>query len=88
MTVNKGDILVFREKNVSDPHFKNFEWGKKYTVKDVSMTPNDDGELDSYRVIFFDNHMYGCLEIYLDKYFTTLDNFRDTNINNIISSII
>ncbi len=83
MRPNQGDILVFKEKNVTDEHFKNFEYGKQYVVRDYQSV-FDDGDYGQHLVFFFDNHMWGCLEIYLSKYFTTLEEFRNKKIQNII----
>ncbi len=79
-----GDTLVFIGENIVDSHFSNFEYGKKYTIINSMMLPNDGDQLETYRVFFFDNHKYGCLEIYLDKYFVTLKDFRNNKIKNII----
>jgi hypothetical protein len=83
MRAQIGDILIFSEKNVTDKHFENFKYGEKYIVKDRQVV-FDDGDYGEHFVYFFDNHKWGCLEVYLDKYFTTLDNFRNKKIQNII----
>ena len=78
-----GDILVFHKKNVNDLHFKNFEYGRKYIISNIESV-YDDGDYGTHIVYFFEDHKWGCLEIYLEKYFTTLDNFRNKKIQNII----
>ena len=83
MSPEVGDILVFKEKNVTDEHFKNFKYGKQYIVKNHEPV-FDDGDYGPHTVFFFTNHQWGCLRIYLDTYFTTLDNFRNKKIQNII----
>lgn len=83
MNVRKGEILVFKEKEVLEEHFKNFEYGKSYVVKNLQAV-HDEGDYGPHTVIFFENHKWGCLGIYLEKYFTTLDNFRNKKIKNII----
>lgn len=83
MIPKNGDILVFKEKNVDDSHFKNFKYGNQYVVRN-SQAVYDDNDYGPHTVFFFENHQWGCLQIYLDKYFTTLDNFRHNTIRNII----
>jgi hypothetical protein len=79
-----GDILVFNQKNVTDSHFKNFEFGKQYIIKDCQSV-FDDGDYGQHLVYFFEDQTWGCLEVYIDKYFTTLDSFRNNKIKRIIN---
>ena len=63
MRPQPGDILIFNEKNVQDEHFKNFEYGKKYIVKDCQAV-FDDGDYGQHLVFFFDNIPSKNIEIY------------------------
>lgn len=84
MRPQPGDTLIFSQKDVTDPHFKNFEYGKQYIIKDCDSV-YDDGDYGQHLVFFFDNHKWGCLEVYLDRYFTTPDEFRNNKIKRIIN---
>jgi hypothetical protein len=78
-----GDLFVFVGNNIDDSHFKNFTYGKQYKIKSIECLPDGD-TYGTYHCILFENHKYGCLSIYLDKYFITLDEFRNKRIINII----
>lgn len=78
-----GDSVVFVGTNIDDNHFNNFTYGNRYKIKSIEYLP--DGDIyGAYHCILFEKHKYGCLSIYLDKYFMTLEDFRNKKIKNII----
>ena len=78
-----GNIFVFIGKNVTDDHFKNFNYGQQYKVKSIDLLPDSDIYVSS-GVILFEDCKWGCLQMYLNKYFVNLEDFRNEKIKNII----
>lgn len=84
--MGKGDQLVFKTLETTDPHFKNFIYGKVYTIKSstlVSLGHDEDAKPEM--AVFFEECSYGCYITYLSQHFSTLEDFRDINIKKIIN---
>jgi hypothetical protein len=79
-----NDIYVFIGENITDDHFKNFNYGQNYRVKSVDILPDSDTYGES-GVVIFEDSKWGCLKIYFDKYFIKLEDFRNNKIKSIIS---
>jgi hypothetical protein len=88
MDVKVGDILVFKgdERTIKlNSHYKNFKFGEKYKVSDISSLQYD---IDTFTVdestfVTFENTNYGSLMMYLDIYFNKLEDQRDEKLNKI-----
>ena len=88
MKVKIGDILVFKgdEKLIKlNSHYKNFKFGEKYKVSDISILEYD---MDSFSTnessfVTFENTNYGSLTMYLDIYFTKIEDQREEKLNKI-----
>jgi hypothetical protein len=78
-----GDTLVFTGVDVVDKHFENFNYGQHYKIIDISPI-YDEADYGPHCVILFENTKYGCLRIYVDKYFIKLSLFRDEAIGKVL----
>ena len=79
-----GDSYVFIGEEVKDDHFKKFTYGNCYRISSTSNLPDADVYGNSIAILF-DNSPYGCLNCYFDKYFITLEDFRNKKIKKIIN---
>ena len=77
-----GDTYVFIGKDVEDEHFKNFEYGKSYTISSISFLPDSD-VWGSYKALLFHDTLHGCLDIHFDKYFINKQELRDITITKL-----
>jgi len=78
-----GEKFVFVGEDIEDEHLSNFEYGTHYTVKSISALP--DGDLYQYhQAILFENFKYGVLKVYFDKYFISVNDFRNNKISNFV----
>jgi hypothetical protein len=87
--MKEGDVLVFIGKDISieNEHFKNFNYGSKYQISNISMVGYGvDDDVPPMSAVFFKDHEYGCLAYKISEFFVTLDEFRDTNLDEIIKN--
>lgn len=85
--MKEGDILVFigKDINTDNEHFKNFEYGSKYQISNVSTIGYGvDDDIPPMSFVFFKDHKYGCLAYKIKEFFMTLNEWRDSNINKIV----
>lgn len=78
-----GDLFVFIGNNIDDKHFNNFTYGKRYKIKSIESLA--DGDLyGTHHCILFEDCKHGCLLIHFNKYFVSLEEFRNKKIKKII----
>jgi hypothetical protein len=78
-----GETFFFIGKDIQDEHFKNFTYGRQYTIKSISSLADTD-IYGQHLAILFENCEYGVLKVYFDKYFVKMEEYRDTQILKII----
>lgn len=78
-----GDTFVFIGENITDDHFKNFNYGQQYRVRSIDVLSDSD-IYGTSGAILFEDCKWGCLQLYFSKYFITLDEFRNKKIKSII----
>lgn len=78
-----GESYVFVGEDVKDNHFKNFTYGKTYRISSFSTLPDTDIYGNGFAILF-DNFEYGCLNCHFEKYFVSINEFRNKQILNII----
>lgn len=78
-----GQSFVFIGKDFSDEHLKNFTHGDIYQIKQITALAETDIYGDHLAIIF-ENFEYGVLKIHFDKYFISLDKFRNDQISRLI----
>lgn len=83
--MNIGDNYVFIGKDIQDEHFSKFTYGKTYRISSFSNLPDTEFHGSGFAILF-DNFQYGCLGCYFDRYFVSIDDFRDKNIQQIIKN--
>jgi hypothetical protein len=86
----RGEVLVFvgrKDGSRMEEHFENFELGKSYEISDVKVVSYDIDEVTnmSSRCILFYNEKYGCHEESAPLYFVTKDEYREMQVNKVIS---
>jgi len=80
-----GNSYVFIGKNIKETHFTNFTYGKTYRISSTTTLSDTDLYGDDFAILF-DNHAYGCLSCHFDKYFISLDDFRNQQLLEIIKN--
>jgi hypothetical protein len=82
-----GDILVFTGNHTGVLHYDNFIIGKPYKIKDITIVKYGLDEYyfeDNSKAIIFEEGNYGTYLSEVDKYFVTIDEYRDKKIDEII----
>lgn len=79
---------IFVAKSTDRPeHFKNFEIGGHYEFKSITSGMYEpDSILDvqwNSPIVVFSNTNYAVFDFELDKYFISLDNYRETILNQL-----
>lgn len=80
-----GENYVFIGEDITDEHFSHFTYGKSYRINSFSNLPDTESHGSGFAILF-DNFQYGCLSCYFDKYFISVDSFRNINIEKIITN--
>jgi hypothetical protein len=78
------DVLVFIGKDVEDHHFKNFTYGKQYIIQNFFSELPEGDSLGQHTAIFFKNTNFGCLMSKVDKYFITLNEYRNIQLKELL----
>jgi len=80
-----GEIYIFIGESVKDEHFKNFTYGNNYKISSISTLADTDIYGDSVAILF-ENFSHGCLNYHFNKYFITLEDFRNQQLSEIIKN--
>jgi hypothetical protein len=87
MNLKVGDLLIFiGNKNLQNKHYDNFEIGKSYKISKLEKIRYDLDDISGYNseCVLFENHTHGCFVTNLEKYFVTIEEYRNQKIDKII----
>jgi len=87
MNLKVGDLLIFvGNKNLQNNHYDNFEIGKSYKISRLENIKYDLDDITGYNseCVLFENHTHGCLLNSVEKYFISIEDYRNNIINKII----
>jgi len=87
MNLKVGDLLIFvGNKNLQNNHYDNFEIGKSYKISKLQNIAYDLDDITGYNseCVLFENHTHGCLLNSVEKYFISIEDYRNKKINKII----
>lgn len=86
--MSREGTYIFVAKSTDRPeHFKNFEIGGRYEFKSITTGMYDLDSLPDIKwnssIVIFSNTNYAVFDFELDKYFISLDNYRETILNQL-----
>lgn len=89
MNLKVGDVLIFiGNKQIQNNHYDdNFEIEKSYKVSKLEYIGYDIDEVTGYnnKCVLFENHTHGCLITSVKDYFLSIDEYRNSKIENLLN---